>query len=94
MVKRDDPLSSFFGFKLINHNILICPDHIYFYVMGAEYEGNSSRAFLASICEPYLEPFRKIIPPIAMLDISPIVAILVLRFATTGLWGLYRMIAF
>ncbi|MEC2234164.1 YggT family protein [Bacillus subtilis] len=50
--------------------------------------------FLASICEPYLEPFRKIIPPIAMLDISPIVAILVLRFARTGLWGLYRMIAF
>nr|WGE05970.1 YggT family protein [Bacillus subtilis] len=50
--------------------------------------------FLASICEPYLEPFRKIIPPIAMLDISPIVAILVLRFATINLWGLYRMIAF
>ncbi|MDI6586946.1 YggT family protein, partial [Bacillus subtilis] len=38
--------------------------------------------------------FRKIIPPIAMLDISPIVAILVLRVATTGLWGLYRMSAF
>ncbi|MCY9374886.1 YggT family protein [Bacillus sp. T17B1] len=50
--------------------------------------------FLASICEPYLEPFRKIIPPIAMLDISPIVAMLVLQFAKTGLWGLYRMIAF
>ncbi|EJD66580.1 shape determination protein, partial [Bacillus sp. 916] len=49
--------------------------------------------FLAAICEPYLEPFRRIIPPIAMLDISPIVAIIVLRFATTGLWGLYRMIA-
>ncbi|XYY60443.1 YggT family protein [Bacillus velezensis] len=49
--------------------------------------------FLAPICEPYLEPFRRIIPPIAMLDISPIVAIIVLRFATTGLWGLYRMIA-
>ncbi|MCY8934895.1 YggT family protein [Bacillus atrophaeus] len=49
--------------------------------------------FLANICEPYLEPFRKIIPPIAMLDISPIVAIIVLRFATGGLWGLYRMIA-
>lgn len=40
--------------------------------------------FLAAICEPYLEPFRRIIPPIAMLDISPIVAIIVLRFATTG----------
>ncbi|KAF1681062.1 MULTISPECIES: YggT family protein [Bacillus] len=50
--------------------------------------------FLASICEPYLEPFRKIIPPIAMLDISPIVAIIVLQFASLGLWGLYRMIVF
>ncbi|WP_182199085.1 YggT family protein [Paraliobacillus salinarum] len=36
--------------------------------------------FLAKICEPYLEPFRKIIPPIGMLDISPIVAILVLTY--------------
>lgn len=41
--------------------------------------------FLARICEPYLEPFRRIIPPLGMIDISPIVAILVLRFATAGL---------
>lgn len=41
--------------------------------------------FLAKICEPYLEPFRRIIPPIGMIDISPLVAILVLRFATQGL---------
>ncbi|WP_077211450.1 YggT family protein [Bacillus dakarensis] len=45
--------------------------------------------FLARICEPYLEPFRKIIPPLGMIDISPIVAILVLRFATSGLYQLY-----
>lgn len=37
--------------------------------------------FLANICEPYLEPFRKIIPPLGMIDISPIVAIFVLQFA-------------
>lgn len=49
--------------------------------------------FLARICEPYLEPFRKIIPPIGMIDISPIVAILVLRFATTGLAQLFVWIA-
>ncbi len=61
--------------------------------MGAEYERNGGRTVSRAICEPYLEPFRRIIPPIAMLDISPIVAIIVLRFATTGLWGLYRMIA-
>ena len=41
--------------------------------------------FLARICEPYLEPFRRFIPPLGMIDISPIVAILVLNFATTGL---------
>jgi YggT family protein len=49
--------------------------------------------FLARICEPYLEPFRKIIPPLGMIDISPIVAILVLRFATGGLQQLYLWIA-
>jgi YggT family protein len=46
--------------------------------------------FLARICEPYLEPFRKIIPPIGMMDISPIVAFLVLNFATSGLGSVYR----
>ncbi|PCK21581.1 hypothetical protein CEY02_07265 [Bacillus pumilus] len=50
--------------------------------------------FLASTCEPYLEPFRKIIPPIGMIDISPIVALLVIRFASSyGLTGLYQMLA-
>lgn len=41
--------------------------------------------FLARICEPYLEPFRRIIPPLGMIDISPIVGFLVLKFAVTGL---------
>ena len=48
--------------------------------------------FLAGICEPYLEPFRKIIPPIGMLDISPIVAIIALHLASSGLWSLYGML--
>ncbi|WP_080846524.1 YggT family protein [Cytobacillus gottheilii] len=48
--------------------------------------------FLARICEPYLEPFRRFIPPIGMLDISPLVAIFVLRFAVSGLDQLYRWI--
>ncbi|MEH7122939.1 MULTISPECIES: YggT family protein [unclassified Bacillus (in: firmicutes)] len=49
--------------------------------------------FLGRICEPYLEPFRKIIPPLGMIDISPIVAILVLRFASSGLHQLFVWIA-
>ncbi len=48
--------------------------------------------FLAKICEPYLEPFRKIIPPLGMIDISPIVAILALRFAQYGVASIFRMI--
>ena len=34
--------------------------------------------FLEAICEPYLKLFRKFIPPIGMLDISPVGALSVL----------------
>ena len=37
------------------------------------------RSVLASVCEPYLSLFRRIIPPLGMVDFSPIVAILVLE---------------
>jgi YggT family protein len=49
--------------------------------------------FLVSICEPYLEPFRRIIPPLGMIDISPIVAIMVLKFATSGIIQIFGWIA-
>lgn len=35
--------------------------------------------FLKNICDPFLNIFRGIIPPIGMLDISPIIAIVVLQ---------------
>ncbi|MEH7382446.1 YggT family protein [Bacillus sp. JJ1533] len=47
--------------------------------------------FFAKICEPYLEPFRRFIPPLGMIDISPIVAILVLNFASRGIHALQVM---
>lgn len=41
---------------------------------------------LGKLVEPYLRPFRRIIPPIGgMLDISPIVALIALRFVAEGL---------
>lgn len=43
------------------------------------------KGVLASIVEPYLGLFRRIIPPIGAVDISPIVAILVLQFAARAL---------
>ncbi|WP_019636219.1 YggT family protein [Paenibacillus fonticola] len=43
---------------------------------------------LGKLVEPYLAPFRRFIPPImGMIDISPIVAIFVLRLAVYGLLG-------
>jgi YggT family protein len=46
--------------------------------------------FLERICKPYLDPFRRIIPPIGMMDISPIVAFIVLNLATSGLDTIQR----
>ncbi|MFD0715152.1 YggT family protein [Paenibacillus sp. GCM10027626] len=41
---------------------------------------------LGKLVEPYLTPFRRIIPPIGgMLDISPIVAIFALQFVAYGI---------
>ncbi|HHT7235274.1 MULTISPECIES: YggT family protein [Bacillus] len=46
--------------------------------------------FLARICEPYLEPFRRFIPPFGMIDISPLVAIIALKLARGGLVSLFN----
>ncbi|HDR7947138.1 TPA: YggT family protein [Bacillus toyonensis] len=45
--------------------------------------------FLARICEPYLEPFRRFIPLFGMIDISPLVAIFALKLAKSGLFSLF-----
>lgn len=37
------------------------------------------RRALATLVDPYLDIFRRFIPPIGMIDISPIVAIIVLN---------------
>lgn len=46
------------------------------------------RRALATIVEPYLGLFRRIVPTFGALDISPIIAILVLQFATRMLFRL------
>ncbi|WP_432354899.1 YggT family protein [Sporosarcina sp. A2] len=40
---------------------------------------------IAKIAEPYLGFFRKFIPPLGMIDISPIVALFALQFIGKGL---------
>ncbi len=41
--------------------------------------------FLRDVCEPYLGLFRRFIPPIGPIDISPIVAILLLSILGRGI---------
>ncbi|MCM3746285.1 YggT family protein [Paenibacillus pasadenensis] len=44
--------------------------------------------FIGKLVEPYLSIFRRFIPPIGgMLDLSPIVALLALRFVAYGIVG-------
>ncbi len=65
------------------------------YILMSWFPGARQSSFgniLARLAEPFLEPFRRIIPPLGMIDISPIVAILVLRFATAGMWELYKIL--
>jgi uncharacterized protein YggT (Ycf19 family) len=40
---------------------------------------SAALGFLRDVCEPYLGLFRRFIPPIGPVDVSPIVAILLLR---------------
>jgi YggT family protein len=39
---------------------------------------NRAQRFLYDVCDPYLRIFRRFIPPIGPLDLSPMVAIIVL----------------
>lgn len=82
---------------LILHQFLSTALHVYFiatiiYILMSWLPGSRETSFgeaLATICEPYLEFFRSFIPPIAMLDLSPIVALLLLRLASRGLDELF-----
>jgi len=48
--------------------------------------------FLAVIVEPYLGFFRKFIPPLGMIDISPIVALFALSLIRTGVLSVLSII--
>ena len=42
------------------------------------YSLNAVQKFLYDVCEPYLRLFRRILPPLGPLDLSPMVGVLVL----------------
>lgn len=66
------------------------------YILMSWFPGARESGFgeiLGRICEPYLEQFRRFIPPLGMIDISPLIAIIVLQFAkNSGLPVLERLL--
>jgi YggT family protein len=52
---------------------------------------NRIQRFLYDVCDPYLRLFRRILPPLGPLDLSPMVAVIVLvvldQVVVTGLLG-------
>ena len=53
-----------------------------------EYQEHRLFLFIAFYADPYLNLFRSVIPPIGMLDISPIIAFLCLSFIEQALKAL------
>ena len=49
---------------------------------------NRIQRFLYDVCEPYLRIFRRFLPPFGPLDLSPMVAIIVLQIGGGILVGL------
>jgi|YNPNPStandDraft_1061719.scaffolds.fasta_scaffold24002_5 YggT family protein len=49
-------------------------------------------SFLDAITEPILGPLRRVIPPIGMIDITPIVALVLLQVVETILLSLVQSI--
>lgn len=49
--------------------------------------GNSLTRFLTKLTDPILEPFRRLIPPIGVFDISPIVVLFLINFLQVAVAG-------
>ncbi|MFI8711169.1 YggT family protein [Brevibacillus brevis] len=56
--------------------------------------GTGIGQLLEKLVEPYLAPFRRFIPPLGFIDISPIVALIALRLAQSGLYAILDQIMF
>lgn len=81
-------------FRILNLALNAYSYAIIIYIFMSWFPGARESTFgeiLAKICEPYLEQFRRFIPPLGMIDFSPIVAIFVLYLARIGLLEFFKM---
>lgn len=55
-----------------------------------EFQRSKAMQFISFYTDPYLNFFRRFIPPLGMLDISPIVAFLALELMRYILTGIFK----
>jgi YggT family protein len=78
-------------------NLILVAINIYSFVLIASIlmswlpnaKESSFGRMLSSITDPYLDIFRRFIPPFGMIDFSPIVAIFALNLASRGIIVLF-----
>lgn len=83
-------------FRVITQGIFIYQILLIVYILMSWIPSSRESSFgrlLGKITEPYLGFFRKFIPPLGMIDISPIVAIYALNLINRGISQVFIMIA-
>lgn len=83
-----------FIFNLLQNAAFLYLIAIFIYILMSWVGGRDS-AFgqvLGKVVDPYLDMFRSFIPPLGMIDLSPVIAIIVLNLARQGLYPLQQMI--
>lgn len=72
-----------YGFLAV-YSVLIVIRIVFSWVMSG---GNKLMRILIRITDPILEPFRRIIPPLGMFDLSPLIVLLLINFLQTAVWS-------
>ncbi len=81
-------------YKLIADAIQIYSVLLIIYILMSWIPSSRETKFgqlLGKIAEPYLGFFRKFIPPLGMIDISPIVGLFALNLISRGVWEVFRL---
>lgn len=82
-------------FQIVNTAFTIYQFMIFGYILLSWFpNGRDSPIahFLSRLVEPYLSIFRSFIPPLGMIDISPIIALIALRFVEQGVYFILQLI--
>lgn len=82
-------------FSVIENLFLIYKIMLFVRIIGSwlpELQAQRWMQFIAFYTDPYLNLFRRVIPPLGMIDISPIIAFFALSFIESGVLLLLKLI--